>query len=422
MGHPRQRMDPSRDGLQTLRTVVHGITGSHVRQQRLRRANVGGGLVPPNVLLPRLHRHPKAGLALRIHRDADDPPRHLPGVLVRRGEEPRVGAAEAHGDAETLRRSDGDVGPPRGGRGEFGQGQEVGRADDHGPADVRPPRELGVGLSRRLHRAVRVGVLHDGAAVLARVHLRRRVIPHDHVDADRLRPGLNQRDCLGMHVVADEELILLPLLSLEAEAHLHRLRGRRALVQQAGHAHGQSRQIGAERLKVEEHLQPALGDLGLVGGVGRVPPGVLEHVSQYHVRNDRVVVSHADVGFHHLILIGHRFDGGEGLRLRHCRLEFQRFGREDVGRDGRGDEGVKGVEADRLEHQSGVLIVRSHVTTREGIRHVQRIARKDARGMDRPSRRDRRASGLRRGIGGIVGEFGRRSRQVAVDRSPHGGR
>jgi len=40
-------------------------------------ADVGGGLVPPDVLLPGLHRHPEARLALGVNSHPDDAPRHL---------------------------------------------------------------------------------------------------------------------------------------------------------------------------------------------------------------------------------------------------------------------------------------------------------------------------------------------------------
>ena len=43
------------------------------------------------------------------------------------------------------------------------------------------------------------------------------------VDPYGRRAGLNQGNRLRMYVLRDEELIFLPLLAFEAEAHLHRL-------------------------------------------------------------------------------------------------------------------------------------------------------------------------------------------------------
>jgi len=45
-----------------------------------------------------------------------------------------------------------------------------------------------------------------------------------------------------------------------------------------------TRQIRHHRLKVQEALQPTLGNFGLVGSVGRVPPRILQHVAQNHAR------------------------------------------------------------------------------------------------------------------------------------------
>ncbi len=50
----RQPMNPLPDQLQTLGTVIAGVKRRHVRQQRLRGANVARGLFAPNVLLARL--------------------------------------------------------------------------------------------------------------------------------------------------------------------------------------------------------------------------------------------------------------------------------------------------------------------------------------------------------------------------------
>jgi len=71
-----------RDGLQALRAVVHGIHGCHVGQQRLRRADVAGGLIAANVLLASLHGHAQGRLSLSINADTDDAAGHEALVLV----------------------------------------------------------------------------------------------------------------------------------------------------------------------------------------------------------------------------------------------------------------------------------------------------------------------------------------------------
>ena len=63
---------------------------------------------------------------------------------------------------------------------------------------------------------------------------------------------------------------------LEPVAHQHRLGRRGAFVEHRGVGDLEPGQVADHRLEVEEGLQPALGDLGLVGRVGRVPARVLE--------------------------------------------------------------------------------------------------------------------------------------------------
>ena len=50
--------------------MVHSIHGSYVGQQRLSCADVGGGLVTPDVLLARLHGHAQRWVAISIPADA----------------------------------------------------------------------------------------------------------------------------------------------------------------------------------------------------------------------------------------------------------------------------------------------------------------------------------------------------------------
>ena len=74
----------------------------------------------------------------------------------------------------------------------------------------------------------------------------------------------------------------------------HRLGDRGRLVQQARAGGRQPGQVGDHGLEVEQRLQPALADLGLVGRVGGVPGRVLQHVAPDHRRGDGAVVAEAD--------------------------------------------------------------------------------------------------------------------------------
>ena len=66
----------ARDARETLRTVVHGVHPGHDREQHLRGADVGRGLLAADVLLAGLECQAQRRVALRVHRDAHEAPRH----------------------------------------------------------------------------------------------------------------------------------------------------------------------------------------------------------------------------------------------------------------------------------------------------------------------------------------------------------
>ena len=65
-------------------------------------------------------------------------------------------------------------------------------------------------------------------------------------------------------------------------------------------------EVGDHRLEVEQRLEPALADLGLVRRVRGVPGRVLEHVALDHRRRDRAVVAHADQAGARPVAVGER--------------------------------------------------------------------------------------------------------------------
>src|SRR5690606_41696581 len=67
-------------------------------------------------------------------------PTPLPSPTLFRstGDEPGVGPAEAQGHSESLRRPDGDVGPPLPRRREQGERQQVGRSHHHRTGLLEP--------------------------------------------------------------------------------------------------------------------------------------------------------------------------------------------------------------------------------------------------------------------------------------------
>src|SRR5204862_2053344 len=79
---------------QPLRPEPREIDEPAEREQRLVRCDVGGGLLPPDVLLPGLQGEDIAALARGVYGLADDPPRHAPDELLASREEAVVRPTE----------------------------------------------------------------------------------------------------------------------------------------------------------------------------------------------------------------------------------------------------------------------------------------------------------------------------------------
>ena len=115
---------------QPLGAVVHGVHRRDDGEEHLRGADVGGGLLPADVLLAGLQRQAVGGASGGVDRHADEPAGHRAAEVVARGEEPGVGTAVAERHAEALRRADAHVGALLAGRGEERARQQVGGDGD----------------------------------------------------------------------------------------------------------------------------------------------------------------------------------------------------------------------------------------------------------------------------------------------------
>ena len=102
----------------------------------------------------------------------------------------------------------------------------------------------------------------------------------------------DHRDRLRVALGVDEEDVAA--LAARPAGQRHRLGGGRALVEHRGVGDLQAGEVAHHGLEVQQRLEPALADLGLVGRVGRVPGRVLEHVAQDHPGRVRAVVALAD--------------------------------------------------------------------------------------------------------------------------------
>jgi hypothetical protein len=125
-------VDATGDAGQAVGTVVDGVHRGDDRQQHLGGADVGGGLLAADVLLPGLQREPVGLAAVGIPADPDQPAGQLPGVGLAGGQEGRVGPAGEQRHAEPLGGADHHVRAllPRWGDQRAGQ-QVGGDGDQH---------------------------------------------------------------------------------------------------------------------------------------------------------------------------------------------------------------------------------------------------------------------------------------------------
>ena len=119
--------------------LAHGgkIDGGSQRAELFVRADVGRGLFPADVLLPRGKREDIAGLPLRVVRLTDDAAGELTHHGARRGHKAEVRAAEGRVEAKGLTFADGDVRAALAGRFQNCQRNGVHTHDVFGPGCVR---------------------------------------------------------------------------------------------------------------------------------------------------------------------------------------------------------------------------------------------------------------------------------------------
>ena len=253
------------DGLQAAGPVVHRVHAGHDGQQHLRGADVARGLLAADVLLARLQRHAQRAPALRVLGHADDAARHDARVGVLRGEERRVRAAVAH----AARRSAGRC-PPR--RPRRTRPAASAASAPAGPRRRSPGHRPRAPSRRR--RGSRAPRRRWPGTAAARRRTSWRSGPTlrwspttTSMPSGSARVRTTSIVC-GWQVSDDEEgaAVLSPL---GAQRQGHGLGGGGALVEQRGVGDLQAGEVDHHGLEVEQRLQPALGDLRLVGRVLR---------------------------------------------------------------------------------------------------------------------------------------------------------
>ena len=359
----RQGVDALGDASQALRAVIHGVHARHHREQHLRRTDVRRRLLAADVLLSGLQRHAQRRAAGRVLRHADDAAGDVALVLLAGREERRVRPAVAHRNAEPLGASHGDVGPPLAGRRQQRQREQVRRRGHE--------RACGMGaLAERaivFDLAIRGGILQQRADY-ARPEIERVGIGDHGLHAPRLGPRAHHGDGLWMTPFGDQEQGRGPRgHGHDGFGQVHRLRRGRGLIEQGGVRDRQGGQIGDHRLEVQQRFQPTLCDLGLVGRVRRVPARVLDDVALDHLRSERVVVPHPDVGAEQLILSGHAPQRLEHLALGTPGRQRQRPPQADVGGHDGIDECVERLVPERRQHTPRLVRTGADVTRHETV-------------------------------------------------------
>ena len=277
--------------------------------------------------------------------------------------------AKPHRYSEPLGGADHNVGAPFPGWLEQREGERVGRHDEHGASRMDLLGEITVVTDA----AVGGGILHEDAGEFAALEVDACEIADQNLDAESLRSGLDDTDGLRVAVVSDEERASVGLRG----THRHRFRGGGCFVEQRGVGKRHRGEIRDHGLEIQECLKPALGDLGLIGRVLRVPTRVLKPGPQDYRRRDGAVVAHPDIAAPDLTLIGKLADAGQCFLL--AGDAGAAGGKEDLiskrewsaVADRRGnrffDQRIDRIEAEFSQHSGNVLGIRPKVPTRKVI-------------------------------------------------------
>ena len=337
-----QEMHPLGNRPQAVRPMENGIETGHHRQQRLRRADVRGGLFAADMLFASLQRQAVRLVSPRVDADPHDPAWHRAFQVVAAGHEGGMRAAITQGHAEPLRRSDGNIGPHGTRFLQQTQRQKVGRHHRNPLCRMQP----GDGAGEVGDMAIGAGILENRAEIITCAH--RLGVTHGDGDAKGGGAGLDHADGLGVAVAVDEEPARLrfrrPL------GHRHRFRRRRRLVQQAGIGHIKAGQVADHGLVIQQRLKPALRNLGLIRGIGGVPRRILKDIPLDGGRRYSAVVALPDQAGHHPVLLGNRL---------HPRQQFvlgqgcpgQRRGLPDACRHRLGNQRVQGGHPHHRQHR-----------------------------------------------------------------------
>src|SRR5207247_3909910 len=119
-----------------------------------------------------------------------------------------------------------------------------------------------------------------------------RVIVDLDLNSERLRARLDDSNRLRMTIVGDKKSFLVAGVTAPGYSGMtkrHRLGGGRGFIEQRRISDVERSQIHDHLLEIEQRLESALSDFGLVRRVSSVPARIFENVSLDNWRRDAVV-------------------------------------------------------------------------------------------------------------------------------------
>ena len=322
--------------------MKHCVERGHHRKQRLGGADVRRGLFAANMLLAGLQRQTVGLIAARIDRDADNPAGHRALMLVAAGEKRSMRSAVAHRHAKALAGPDRNIGPHRARLFQQTKRQKIGR-HHRNRLGLMQGCDL---IAKVMHRAIGAGVLEqrtENGIWIKPLHR-----AHQNSDAQRLGTGLHHGDGLRVAVFIDKERLGLGFC--HPLGHRHGFGGGGCLVQKAGVGHRQAGQIADHGLIIQQSLEPALRDFGLIGGIGGIPSRIFQDIALDRRRGHRAVIALPDQRGHHLVAARHLAHPRQKPVFRQ-RRPAKRRALPDACGHGFVDQRVKTGHANRLKHR-----------------------------------------------------------------------
>ena len=183
------------------------------------------------------------------------------------------------------------------------------------------------------------------------------------VDAEGFHAGDEDVNDMGVEAVGDDEGVRVRF-GVEGQGAGFGAGG--AFIEQGSVGDVEGGEVADEGLEIEQGFEAALGDFGLVGGVGGVPAGVFEEVSEEDRGREGIVVTEAEEGADDLVLAHDGAEALESLFLGEGVWEEEGGAGADAFGDDLVHELVEGVAAEGAEHFLGLAGRGTDVSTGEG--------------------------------------------------------